>query len=65
VARASSLVCSPLFANKKSDAVAVARFFRLSDNRSAHLEPLSASLPGHAPERREIVLMSWSLVLRQ
>jgi hypothetical protein len=63
VARASSLVCNPLFANKKSDAVA--RFFRLSDNRSAHLEPLSASFPGHAPERREIVLMSWSLVLHQ
>ena len=64
-------MCNLYSLNKKRDAVA--RFFRVSHNRGAAFEPLSAVFPGHvAPVirqssdgDREIVVMSWSFVLLQ
>ena len=64
-------MCNLYSLNKKRDAVA--RFFRVSHNRGAAFEPLSAIFPGHvAPVirqssdgDREIVLMSWGFVLLQ
>ena len=51
----------------------LARFFRVSHNRSAAFEPASAIFPGHvapvvrqsADNEREIILMSWGFVLLQ
>jgi len=51
----------------------VARFFRISHNRTAAFEPVSAIFPGHtapvvrcsADGERELVLMSWGFVLLQ
>jgi putative SOS response-associated peptidase YedK len=51
----------------------LARFFRVSYNRSAAFEPASAIFPGHvapvvrqsADGEREIALMSWGFVLLQ
>jgi putative SOS response-associated peptidase YedK len=64
-------MCNLYSLNKKRDAVA--RFFRVSHNRSGAFEPLSGIFPGHvapvvrqsADGDREIVLMSWGFVLRQ
>jgi putative SOS response-associated peptidase YedK len=57
--------------NKKRDAVA--RFFRVSHNRAAAFEPVSAIFPRHvAPVvrqtsdgEREIITMSWGFMLLQ
>jgi putative SOS response-associated peptidase YedK len=57
--------------NKKRDAVA--RFFRVSHNRSAAFEPVSAIFPRHiapivrstADGEREIVTMAWGFMLLQ
>jgi putative SOS response-associated peptidase YedK len=57
--------------NKKRDSVA--RFFRVSHNRSAAFEPLSAIFPRHtapvvrqsADGEREVVMMSWGFMLLQ
>jgi len=57
--------------NKKRDAVA--RFFRVSHNRTVAFAPLSAIFPGHvapvvrqnADGDRELVTMRWGLVLHQ
>jgi hypothetical protein len=70
-ARASASECNLYSLNKKRDAVA--RFFRVSHNRGAAFEPLSAIFPGHVASvirqssdgDREIVLMSWGFVLLQ
>jgi putative SOS response-associated peptidase YedK len=64
-------VCNLYSLNKKRDMVA--RFFRVSHNRSAAFEPVSAIFPGHiapvvrhsADGEREIALMSWGFVLPQ
>jgi putative SOS response-associated peptidase YedK len=64
-------MCTLYSLNKKRDAVA--RFFRVSHNRGAAFERLSAIFPAHvAPVirqsdngDREIVLMSWGFVLHQ
>jgi putative SOS response-associated peptidase YedK len=64
-------MCNLYSLNKKRDAVA--RFFRVSHNRAAAFEPLSAVFPGHvAPvvrqctdADREIVNLSWGFVLQQ
>jgi putative SOS response-associated peptidase YedK len=64
-------MCNLYSLNKKRDAVA--RFFRVSHNRSGGVELLSGIFPGHvapvvrqsADGDREIVLMSWSFVLHQ
>jgi putative SOS response-associated peptidase YedK len=59
-------VCNLYSLNKKRDMLA--RFFRVSHNRSAAFEPASAIFPGHvapvvrqsADWEREIALMSWA-----
>jgi putative SOS response-associated peptidase YedK len=64
-------MCNLYSLNKKRDAVA--RFFRVSHNRSATYEPASAIFPRHvAPVvresvdgEREIVTMSWGFMLLQ
>jgi putative SOS response-associated peptidase YedK len=64
-------MCNLYSLNKKRDAVA--RFFRVSHNRSAAYEPASAIFPRHvAPVvrestdgEREIVTMSWGFMLLQ
>ena len=64
-------MCNLYSLNKKRDMVA--RFFRVSHNRSATFEPVSAIFPGHvapvvrqsAEGEREIALMSWGFVLQQ
>ena len=64
-------MCNLYSLNKKRDAVA--RFFRVSHNRTVAFEPLSAIFPGHmapvvrqnADGDREIVAMSWGFVLQQ
>jgi putative SOS response-associated peptidase YedK len=64
-------VCNLNSLNKKRDAVA--RFFRVSHNRGAAFGPLSAIFPGHvapvvrqsADGEREIVPMSWGVILHQ
>jgi putative SOS response-associated peptidase YedK len=64
-------MCNLYSLNKKRDAVA--RFFRVSQNRAAAFEPLVAVFPGHvapvvrqcADADREIVSMSWGFVLQQ
>jgi SOS response associated peptidase (SRAP) len=64
-------MCNLYSLNKKRDAVA--RFLRVSHNRGAAFEHLSAIFPAHvapvirqsADGDREIVLMSWGLVLHQ
>src|SRR5262245_53731693 len=70
-ARQGTPVCNLYSLNKKGDAVA--RFFRVSHNRTVAFEPLSAIAPGHvapavrqnADGDREIVTMSWGFVLHQ
>jgi putative SOS response-associated peptidase YedK len=62
-------MCNLYSLNKKRDAVA--RFFRVSHNRAAAFEPVSAIFPGHmAPiikqsedGERELVVRSWGFVL--
>src|SRR5262245_1088409 len=64
-------MCNLYSLNKKRDAVA--RFFRVSHNRSAAFEPLSAIFPRHmapvvrhsADGERETVMMSWGFMLLQ
>jgi putative SOS response-associated peptidase YedK len=64
-------MCNLYSLNKKRDAVA--RFFRVSHNRSAAFEPVSAIFPRHvapvmrvAPDgERELVTMSWGFILLQ
>jgi len=64
-------MCNLYSLNKKRDAVA--RFFRVSHNRSAAFEPLSAIFPRHtapvvrqsADGEREVVMMSWGFMLLQ
>jgi len=64
-------MCNLYSLNKKRDVVA--RFFRVSHNRTAAFEPASAIFPRHvAPVvrstvdgEREIVTMSWGFMLRQ
>jgi putative SOS response-associated peptidase YedK len=64
-------MCNLYSLNKKRDAVT--RFFRVSHNRSAMFEPVSAIFPRHvAPVmrtasdgEREIVTMSWGFMLLQ
>lgn len=64
-------MCNLYSLNKKRDAVA--RFFRVSHNRSVAIEPLPAIFPRHvAPVmrlaedgEREIVTMSWGFMLLQ
>jgi putative SOS response-associated peptidase YedK len=64
-------VCNLYALNKKRDMLA--RFFRVSHNRSAAFAPVSAVFPGHAVPvvrcsadgEREVVLMSWGFVLLQ
>jgi SOS response associated peptidase (SRAP) len=64
-------MCNLHSLNKKRDMLA--RFFRVSHNRSAAFEPVPAIFPGHVPPvvrqsadgEREITLMSWGLVLLQ
>jgi putative SOS response-associated peptidase YedK len=64
-------VCNLYSLNKKRDMVA--RFFRVSHNRSAAFEPVSAIFPGHvapvvrqsADGQRQMALMSWGFVLLQ
>ena len=64
-------MCNLYSLNKKRDAVA--RFFRVSHNRSAAYEPASAIFPRHvapvvresADGEREIVTMSWGFMLLQ
>lgn len=66
-----TLVCNLYSLNKKRDMLA--RFFRVSHNRTVAFDPLSAIFPGHvAPVvrqtgdgEREIVLMHWGFVLPQ
>jgi putative SOS response-associated peptidase YedK len=62
-------MCNLYSLNKKRDAVA--RFFRVSHNRAAAFEPVSAIFPGHmAPiikqsedAERELVVRSWGFIL--
>jgi putative SOS response-associated peptidase YedK len=62
-------MCNLYSLNKKRDAVA--RFFRVSHNRSAAFKPASAIFPRHvapvvlpaADGEREIVTMSWGFIL--
>ena len=62
-------MCNLYSLNKKRDAVA--RFFRVSHNRTAAFEPLSAIFPRHmaavvrqtADGEREAVMMSWGFML--
>ena len=62
-------MCNLYSLNKKRDDVA--RFFRVSHNRAAAFEPLSAIFPGHtapiikqSPDgERELVLRSWGFIL--
>ena len=64
-------MCNLYSLNKKRDAVA--RFFRVSHNRPAAFEPLSAIFPRHmapvvrqaADGEREVVMMSWGFMLLQ
>jgi putative SOS response-associated peptidase YedK len=64
-------MCNLYSLNKKQEAVA--RFFRVSHNRSAAYEPASAIFPRHvapvvresADGEREIVTMSWGFMLLQ
>jgi putative SOS response-associated peptidase YedK len=64
-------MCNLYSLNKKRDEVA--RFFRVSHNRSAAFEPVSAIFPRHmapvvrqtADGEREIVTMSWGFMLLQ
>jgi putative SOS response-associated peptidase YedK len=64
-------MCNLYSLNKKRDAVA--RFFRVSHNRAAGFEPVSAIFPRHvapvmrvsADGEREIVTMSWGFMLLQ
>jgi putative SOS response-associated peptidase YedK len=64
-------MCNLYSLNKKRDAVA--RFFRVSHNRSAAYEPASAIFPRHvapvvresADGEREIITMSWGFMLLQ
>jgi putative SOS response-associated peptidase YedK len=64
-------MCNLYSLNKKRDAVA--RFFRVSHNRAAAFEPVSAIFPRHvapvvrqaADGEREIVTMSWGFMLLQ
>jgi putative SOS response-associated peptidase YedK len=64
-------VCNLYSLNKKRDMLA--RFFRVSHNRTVAFDPLSAIFPGHvapvvrqtADGEREIVLMNWRFVLPQ
>jgi putative SOS response-associated peptidase YedK len=64
-------MCNLYSLNKKRDAVA--RFFRVSHNRAAAFEPVSAIFPKHvAPVvraaddcERELVTMSWGFMLLQ
>jgi putative SOS response-associated peptidase YedK len=63
-------MCNLYSLNKKRDAVA--RFFRISHNRSAAFEPLSAIFRRHtargaeaADGEREVVMMSWGFMLLQ
>jgi putative SOS response-associated peptidase YedK len=63
-------MCNLYSLNKKRDAVA--RFFRVSHNRSAAFEPLSAIFRRHtareaeaADGEREVVMMSWGFMLLQ
>jgi putative SOS response-associated peptidase YedK len=64
-------MCNLYSLNKKRDAVA--RFFRVSHNRSAAFEPLSAIFPRHiapvvrqaADGEREAAMMSWGFMLLQ
>ena len=66
-----TLVCNLYSLNKKRDMLA--RFFRVSHNRTVAFDPLSAIFPGHvapvvrqtADGEREIVLMNWGFVLPQ
>lgn len=71
VAKASPQVCNLYSLHKKREMLA--RFFRVSHNRSVVFEPLPAVFPGHvapvvredADGERQIVLMSWGFVLLQ
>jgi putative SOS response-associated peptidase YedK len=62
-------MCNLYSLNKKRDAIA--RFFRVSHNRTAAFEPVSAIFPGHmAPIikqsedcERELVIRSWGFIL--
>jgi putative SOS response-associated peptidase YedK len=62
-------MCNLYSLNKKRDMLA--RFFRISHNRSAAFEPVPAIFPGHvapvvrqsADGEREITLMAWGFVL--
>jgi SOS response associated peptidase (SRAP) len=64
-------VCNLYSLHKKREMLA--RFFRVSHNRSVVFEPLPAVFPGHvapvvredADGERQIVLMSWGFVLLQ
>ena len=64
-------MCNLYSLNKKRDMVA--RFFRVSHNRTAAFEPVSAIFPKHvapvvrcaADGEREIVTMSWGFMLLQ
>ena len=64
-------MCNLYSLNKKRDAVA--RFFRVSHNRAAAFEPVTAIFPKHvapvvrhaADAEREIVTMSWGFMLPQ
>ena len=64
-------MCNLYSLNKKRDAVA--RFFRVSHNRTSIFEPASAIFPRHvapvvrnaADGEREIVMMSWGFMLLQ
>lgn len=66
-----TLVCNLYSLNKKRDMLA--RYFRVSHNRTVAFDPLSAVFPGHvapvvrqtADGEREIVLMNWRFVLPQ
>ena len=70
-AKVDRVVCNLYALNKKRDMVA--RFFRVSHNRSAAFESVSAIFPGHtapvvrcsADGEREVALMSWGFVLLQ
>jgi putative SOS response-associated peptidase YedK len=62
-------MCNLYSLNKKRDAIA--RFFRVSHNRTAAFEPVSAIFPGHmAPiikqsedGERDLVIRSWGFIL--
>jgi hypothetical protein len=69
--RVAPQVCNLYSLHKKREMLA--RFFRVSHNRSVVFEPLPAVFPGHvapvvredADGERQIVLMSWGFVLLQ